>query len=153
MYFSFIWNTSRLNPRRVLQTLFAVTVTSGTGRLKNRFHTFLTAPPCLIILGDHHCGQQRRSTWDVKHKLGLYTALIQATSVHVSTYSPALNLSFDSVDRRNGSWRNTIRCNLHGRSQWPCGLRHEPSSLAGTLGSWVQIPLKTWMSVFVLSCV
>jgi hypothetical protein len=37
-------------------------------------------------------------------------------------------------------------------------LRHELSSLARTLGSWVRIPLKTWMcvcifSVFVLSCV
>jgi hypothetical protein len=44
------------------------------------------------------------------------------------------------------------------RSQWPRGLRHEPSSLAGTLGSWVRIPLKAWMSVgvysvFVLFCV
>jgi hypothetical protein len=44
------------------------------------------------------------------------------------------------------------------RSQRPRGLRHEPSSSARTLGSWVQIPLKAWMSaciysVFVLSCV
>jgi hypothetical protein len=44
------------------------------------------------------------------------------------------------------------------RSQWPRGLRHELSSPARTLGSWVGIPLKTWMSVcvysvFVLSCV
>jgi hypothetical protein len=36
--------------------------------------------------------------------------------------------------------------------------RHELSLLAGTLGSWVQIPLETWMfvyvySVFVLLCV
>jgi hypothetical protein len=33
------------------------------------------------------------------------------------------------------------------RSQWPRGLRHEPSSLAQTLGSWVRIPLKARMSV------
>jgi hypothetical protein len=38
------------------------------------------------------------------------------------------------------------------------GLRHELSSPAQTLGSWVRIPLKAWMSVclysvFVLSCV
>jgi hypothetical protein len=32
------------------------------------------------------------------------------------------------------------------RSQWPRGLRHEQSSLAWTLGSWVWIPLKEWMS-------
>jgi hypothetical protein len=42
-------------------------------------------------------------------------------------------------------------------SQWPRGLRHELSSPAQTLGSWVRIPLKAWMpvriySVFVLSC-
>jgi hypothetical protein len=47
----------------------------------------------------------------------------------------------------------------HGQSQWPRGLRHELSSLAWTLGSWVWIPLKAWMSVlcafilFLTSCV
>jgi hypothetical protein len=44
-----------------------------------------------------------------------------------------------------------------GRSQWPRGLRHELSSPARTLGSWIRIPLE-WMSVcsysvFVLPCV
>jgi hypothetical protein len=44
------------------------------------------------------------------------------------------------------------------RSQYPRGLRHEPSSPAPTLGSWVQILLQAGMSVcvysvFVLSCV
>jgi hypothetical protein len=33
------------------------------------------------------------------------------------------------------------------RSQWQRGLRHELASLAQTLGSWVRIPLKAWMSV------
>jgi hypothetical protein len=33
-----------------------------------------------------------------------------------------------------------------GWSQWPCGLKHELSSLARTLGSWVRIPLEVWMS-------
>jgi hypothetical protein len=37
------------------------------------------------------------------------------------------------------------------RSQWPRGLTHELSSLARTLGSCVQIPLKAWMSVCVYS--
>jgi hypothetical protein len=32
-------------------------------------------------------------------------------------------------------------------SQWPRGLRNELSSPAQTLGSWVRIPLETWMSV------
>jgi hypothetical protein len=35
------------------------------------------------------------------------------------------------------------------RSQWPRGLKHELSSLARTLGSWVRIPLEAWMSVCV----
>jgi hypothetical protein len=42
------------------------------------------------------------------------------------------------------------------RSQWPRGLRHELTSPAQTLGSWVRIPLQAWMSVcvyvLVLSC-
>jgi hypothetical protein len=46
---------------------------------------------------------------------------------------------------------------LLGQSQRPRGLKHELSSLARTLGSWVRIPLKARMfmcvySVFVLSC-
>jgi hypothetical protein len=45
-----------------------------------------------------------------------------------------------------------------GRSQRPRGLKHELSSLARMLGSWVRIPLKAWMFecafiLFVLSCV
>jgi hypothetical protein len=44
------------------------------------------------------------------------------------------------------------------RLRQPSDLRHELSSLARTLGPWVRIPLKAWMSVcvysvFVLSCV
>jgi hypothetical protein len=37
------------------------------------------------------------------------------------------------------------------RSKWPRGLRHELSSSARTLGSWVRIPLEAWMSVCVYS--
>jgi hypothetical protein len=37
------------------------------------------------------------------------------------------------------------------RLQWPRRLRHELSSLAPTLGSWVEIPLKAWVSVCVYS--
>jgi hypothetical protein len=32
--------------------------------------------------------------------------------------------------------------------QWLRGLRHELFSSARTLGSWVRIPLETWMSVY-----
>jgi hypothetical protein len=37
------------------------------------------------------------------------------------------------------------------RSEWPRGIRHEMSSLARTLGSWILIPLKAWMFVCVYS--
>jgi hypothetical protein len=51
-----------------------------------------------------------------------------------------------------------IPVKINRRSQWPRGLRHEPSSPTRTLGSWVRIPLEAWMSVcvyfvFVLFCV
>jgi hypothetical protein len=41
---------------------------------------------------------------------------------------------------------------LHGivvncRSQWPRGLRHELSSVARTLGSWIRIPFEARMSL------
>jgi hypothetical protein len=54
---------------------------------------------------------------------------------------------------------NSLNISHMFRSQWPRGLRHELSPLARTLGSWVRIPLKTWLSVlcafilFVLFCV
>jgi hypothetical protein len=41
-------------------------------------------------------------------------------------------------------------CNCY-RSQWPRALRHELPSPARTLGSWVRIPLKAWISVYVYS--
>jgi hypothetical protein len=37
------------------------------------------------------------------------------------------------------------------RSQWTHGVRHELSSSARTLGSWVRIPLEAWVSVCVYS--
>jgi hypothetical protein len=37
------------------------------------------------------------------------------------------------------------------RSQWPLGLRQELPSLPRTVGSWVRIPLKAWISVCIYS--
>jgi hypothetical protein len=37
------------------------------------------------------------------------------------------------------------------QSQWPRALKHEPSSPARALGSWIRIPLEAWMSVCVYS--
>ncbi|PNF43776.1 hypothetical protein B7P43_G09759, partial [Cryptotermes secundus] len=40
------------------------------------------------------------------------------------------------------------------RSEWPRGLRHEPSTSAWTLGSWVRIPLEALIYVLLFcSCV
>jgi hypothetical protein len=39
-----------------------------------------------------------------------------------------------------------VKCGQR-RSQWPRGLRDEPSSPASTMGLWVRIPLEAWMSV------
>jgi hypothetical protein len=54
-------------------------------------------------------------------------------------------------------FRSSILSREHNwsvRSQWSRALRHEPSSIARTLGSWAQIPLKAWMCVCVrLFCV
>jgi hypothetical protein len=41
----------------------------------------------------------------------------------------------------------TRRHSAECRSQWPRSLRHEPSSSAPTLGSWVRITLEAWMSL------
>jgi hypothetical protein len=40
---------------------------------------------------------------------------------------------------------------ITSRSWWPRGIRHELFSPAQTLGSWVRILLKAWMSVCVYS--
>jgi hypothetical protein len=39
-----------------------------------------------------------------------------------------------------------LRC-FRSRSRWPRSLRHDLSSPARTLGSWIRIPLEAWMSV------
>jgi hypothetical protein len=45
-----------------------------------------------------------------------------------------------------------LNCSFfNGWSQRPLGLRHELSSLPRTLGSWIRIPLKEWVSVCVYS--
>jgi hypothetical protein len=62
-----------------------------------------------------------------------------------------------NVNRSVATYFNILSRHLR-RSQWPSGLRHEQSSLARTLESWVRILLKEWVSVcvysvFVLFCV
>jgi hypothetical protein len=73
--------------------------------------------------------------------------------VYLQTYRGLVTESTIFV-KRNFSGNYITCC----RSQSPRGLRHELFSPAWTLGSWVRIPLKAWMfvyvySMFVLSCV
>jgi hypothetical protein len=64
-------------------------------------------------------------------------------------------LAWFCVLRTQRLFRINLNISESRRSQWPCGLRHELSSLPKTLA---RIPIKAWMSVcafilFVLSCV
>jgi hypothetical protein len=49
------------------------------------------------------------------------------------------------------AFRITVYPRERCRSQWPRGLKHELSSFARTLGSWVRITLEAWMSLCVYS--
>jgi hypothetical protein len=44
-------------------------------------------------------------------------------------------------------FRGVLKQHVGVDAQWPRGLRHELSWHTQTLGSWVRIPLKAWMSV------
>jgi hypothetical protein len=71
------------------------------------------------------------------------------------TIKTAINYSMDPawnigcVPWRTSLFKYTVP--VPSWSQWPRGLRHELSSLARMLGSWVRIPLKAWM--FVCVCI
>jgi hypothetical protein len=61
----------------------------------------------------------------------------------------------ESRDKRSSNYNGG---SFSRRSQWPRGLRHEPSSPARTLESWIRIQMQIWTfvcvySVFVLFCV
>jgi hypothetical protein len=56
-------------------------------------------------------------------------------------------IHFNIAIRSWGALRIITLMKANGRSQWPRSLRHEISSPAQTLGSWVRIPLELWMSV------
>jgi hypothetical protein len=67
-------------------------------------------------------------------------------SLHILLYSlPGRNLNV--IRSRDSLVTTAIGC----RSQWPRDLRHGLSSLARTLGSWLRIPLESWMPLCVYS--
>jgi hypothetical protein len=72
----------------------------------------------------------------------------------------ASTASNTSVSLASNLFSSVIKINLNmadlqsSRSQWPRGLRHDPSSPPRKLGSWVRISLEAWMFVCVrLFCV
>jgi hypothetical protein len=67
---------------------------------------------------------------------------ILETCNDITQYFAIKEYGFDAMEL------NSTRV-THRRSQWPRGLRHELSSLALTLGSWVRIPQD--MDVYVSS--
>jgi hypothetical protein len=52
----------------------------------------------------------------------------------------------------NGSIINELVKDLKADHSGRAGLRHEMSSPARTLGTWIRIPLKAWMSVWFILC-
>jgi hypothetical protein len=86
-------------------------------------------------------------TSDVESTLGLLSRRV--CKLHIVTDLWNLCNFHLSVERPSSVFwfHNEIWC----RSQWPRGLRHEMSSPAQPLGSWVRIILEAWMSVCVYS--
>jgi hypothetical protein len=101
--------------------------------------------------------EYRRLPWNRRERKGTHTEnggniylrnIGNTAHIHTMPRSKcSININFGGLTSRKKN-----------RSQWPRGLRHELSSPARILGSWVRTPLKAWMSVcvysvFVLFCI
>jgi hypothetical protein len=73
-----------------------------------------------------------------------YTRIFYYTTLH--HVEPRKAIILQNFIR--SSFQYTITCTR--RTQWPRGLKHEPSSPAWTLGSWVGIPLEACLCAFIL---
>jgi hypothetical protein len=82
----------------------------------------------------------------------LWMILLLQESMQAGVYHICLQCDYyASIVLQNS---NSLYWAKLSRSQWPRGLRHELSSPARTLGSWVRIPLQIYVYfAFVLSCV
>jgi hypothetical protein len=67
--------------------------------------------------------------------LSLQEANTRADIVHISLYYIS-----ETIKEFHVKLVLYVSIKLIGRSKWPCGLRHEQSSLVRTLGSWFRIP-------------
>jgi hypothetical protein len=110
--------------------------------LRTPLHSSLITPSCYVIPKWIHNFYQRNARGSISLPLFQLSFMIK------------LNIPVNY-------WWTLFKHNhrqVHRPSQWPRGLRHELSTPAKTLGSWVRIPLEAWLfvciySVFVLSCV
>jgi hypothetical protein len=98
---------------------------------------------------------KRRFTQDLHGSTSQKTAFFIAPAFKTSNLTFIILFARDRYLSQSWPYKYFL---ISGRSQWPRCLRHEMSPLAQTLGYWVRIPLKAWMSVrvsseFVLSCV
>jgi hypothetical protein len=57
--------------------------------------------------------------------------------------------SYSAFVREEANFESGI--GINSRTQWPCGPRRG-SAVARLLGSWIRIPLGTWISVFCECC-
>jgi hypothetical protein len=96
--------------------------------------------------------------WLNSPKFNAREMLLHYTSMAVMLiYCRHESVNADKCEQLQGPRTALLRVRF-SPSPWPRRLRHEPPSLARTLGSWVRIHLEAWVSVcvysvFVLFCV
>jgi hypothetical protein len=79
-------------------------------------------------------------------QFGLVRVLVQYSLSFSISLVPRLYLCLPTLEELGDLHSRVDR----RRSQWPRSVRHELSSLARMLGSWVRIPLKACLYAFIL---
>jgi hypothetical protein len=112
--------------------------------------------PCIWDMPPPNVGQlsSRCVGWSVRC-LSWRLQSVKASQVHDRVYTTSFTTPTEGLRGFHQSLKiipeYSLKLRHDRRSQWPRGLRHELSSLTRTLGSWVRIPLKSWMFVRVYS--
>jgi hypothetical protein len=98
--------------------------------------------------------------WDDIYLCCLQNVAMWHTSVQIQLNNKHLTISVIAINLLTARLSlNKDVLLVHLRSKWTRGLRHELSSTAPTLRSWVRVPLVAWMflciyytCMFLLSC-